>query len=126
MSIIIADASSGLDWDTPTKLLEVFAMVYIIFMRSGKLVPLLFIGTLNPQTYCSTIIWCQKLPTLVCRGSSVSYKLEPSQKISMEHCKSDASQIQPFVITFLLRFSYKASELTHSCCHKGVTCHRNT
>jgi len=73
-----------------TKLLGVFAMVYIIFMRSGKLVPLLFIGILNLQTYCLTMIWCQKLLTLVCRGSSVSYKLEPSQKISMEHCKSDA------------------------------------
>src|SRR6185503_11907090 len=111
-----------------TKLLGVFAMVYIIFMRSGKLVPLLFIGTLNLQTYCSTIIWCQKLLTLVCRGSLASYKLEPSQKISVEHCKLDASQIQSYVITkcLFLHFSHKASELTNSWCYKGVTCHRNT
>uniref|UniRef100_A0A0A9FQW3 Uncharacterized protein n=1 Tax=Arundo donax TaxID=35708 RepID=A0A0A9FQW3_ARUDO len=73
-------------------------------------------------------IWCQKLRTLVCQGSSAKSKLELALQVAMEHCRLNASQfiIRSSPICLFIYNSHKASKLIYSCCNTGVIWRQNT
>ena len=123
MRIIIADASSGLDWDTRYKIIRgICDGLHYLHEEWQAGTPIIH-RDLKPA---NILLDDNMVPKIADFG--LSRLFGELQKISMEHCKSDVSQIQSFVITkcLFVYISHKASELTHSCCHKGVTCHRNT